>query len=224
MTYILVNWTYLQREKRFYTIWKDSLKIDSAFDMNRYFHTDNNFILLFENWKSSSWTDLILFGLFVSILALVGEGLKTCRELSLENAQEGEQKKPGEKRGCTWTHLIQTVCHIVQVFIMNILMLALMTYNLWIALSIVIGSGVGYFTYGWINVHVTRQPRKPTMCAVPVDTEESDSAPGNAASSSHLGQEVHSENRNENRNNDREEHSEQEFLYTLDELCRETAV
>ena len=50
---------------------------------------------------------------------------------------------------CSGYHLLQTVLHAVQVFAGYILMLAVMCYNAWIFLSVVVGSGMGYLLFGW---------------------------------------------------------------------------
>merc|ERR1712002_486429 len=47
-------------------------------------------------------------------------------------------------------HWIQTFLHVLQVFVGYMLMLAFMTYNVWICLAVLIGSGIGYFVFGWI--------------------------------------------------------------------------
>lgn len=48
----------------------------------------------------------------------------------------------------TMKHLIQTLLHVLQFAIGYFLMLAFMTYNYWICLSIFIGIGIGYFLFG----------------------------------------------------------------------------
>lgn len=55
-------------------------------------------------------------------------------------------------------HVVQTLLHIVQVFLSYILMIAFMTFNLYICLSIITGAGLGYFMFYWRKitvVHVT---------------------------------------------------------------------
>lgn len=44
-------------------------------------------------------------------------------------------------------HVIQTFMHMLQVFISYMLMLAFMTYNVWLGIALLIGSGVGYFLF-----------------------------------------------------------------------------
>ncbi|MBN3275080.1 COPT2 protein, partial [Polyodon spathula] len=42
-------------------------------------------------------------------------------------------------------HVLQTVIHVVQVVLSYMLMLCIMSYNVWIFLGVVVGSGIGYF-------------------------------------------------------------------------------
>lgn len=46
-------------------------------------------------------------------------------------------------------HLLQTVLHMLQVFLSYILMLVFMTYNVWLCLAVVLGAGTGYFLFSW---------------------------------------------------------------------------
>lgn len=46
-------------------------------------------------------------------------------------------------------HVIQTLLHMVQVLMSYVLMLVLMTFNLYLCISIVLGAGVGYFSFCW---------------------------------------------------------------------------
>ncbi|XP_063424686.1 high affinity copper uptake protein 1-like isoform X2 [Mytilus trossulus] len=47
------------------------------------------------------------------------------------------------------SHFIQTILHVVQVFISYCLMLAFMTYNVWLCVAVILGAGAGYFMFGW---------------------------------------------------------------------------
>ncbi|CAC5419246.1 SLC31A1 [Mytilus coruscus] len=47
------------------------------------------------------------------------------------------------------SHFIQTILHVVQVFISYCLMLAFMTYNVWLCVAVILGAGTGYFMFGW---------------------------------------------------------------------------
>lgn len=46
-------------------------------------------------------------------------------------------------------HLILTILHMVQMTLAYFLMLIVMTYNSWLCASVVVGSTVGYFLFGW---------------------------------------------------------------------------
>ena len=48
-------------------------------------------------------------------------------------------------------HILQIVLHMIQIFVSYLLMLVFMTYNVWLAVSILFGSGVGY---GLFNVRI----------------------------------------------------------------------
>ena len=47
------------------------------------------------------------------------------------------------------SHYIQTALHALQLVISYFLMLIVMTYNVWLFLSVVLGCTVGYFLFGW---------------------------------------------------------------------------
>jgi len=49
----------------------------------------------------------------------------------------------------TRANVIQTILHMIQICLSYLLMLAAMTYNAWLFIAIVLGSGLGYFVFGW---------------------------------------------------------------------------
>ncbi|WAR31942.1 COPT1-like protein [Mya arenaria] len=52
-------------------------------------------------------------------------------------------------------HMSQSCMHVVQVIVSYIIMLAFMNFNVWICISIVLGSGLGYFLFGWTRSSVS---------------------------------------------------------------------
>ena len=46
-------------------------------------------------------------------------------------------------------HLIQTVMYVLQFVWGYFIMLSVMTYNVWILISVMLGFGIGYFFFGW---------------------------------------------------------------------------
>ena len=49
-------------------------------------------------------------------------------------------------------HMFQTFLHIVQVAVGYLLMLVVMTYNLWLFFAVVLGAGLGYLVFGWLRI------------------------------------------------------------------------
>ena len=47
------------------------------------------------------------------------------------------------------SHYIQTILHLVQLVISYFLMLIVMTYNVWLFISVILGCTCGYFFFGW---------------------------------------------------------------------------
>ncbi len=47
------------------------------------------------------------------------------------------------------SHYIQTILHLVQLVLSYFLMLIVMTYNVWLFISVILGCTVGYFLFGW---------------------------------------------------------------------------
>ena len=50
---------------------------------------------------------------------------------------------------CAPSHWLQTFLHFIQVTVSYALMLIFMTYNGYLAISILIGASLGYFVFGW---------------------------------------------------------------------------
>lgn len=47
------------------------------------------------------------------------------------------------------SHYVQTLLHLVQLVLSYFLMLIVMTFNVWLFISVVLGCAVGYFFFGW---------------------------------------------------------------------------
>lgn len=131
-----------------------------------YFHLNYTATILVEQWETTGTWDLFGSCLAVFVLALLYEGLKVFREVMLRSALINVRYKTSnisknkdtmltETNGLdrmsffTCGHFLQTFLHILQTAISYCLMLIVMTFNLWLTLSIVIGAGAGYFVFGW---------------------------------------------------------------------------
>lgn len=85
---------------------------------------------------------------------LTGHG--SSQALRMPLAGEGDSAQDGlairtyfRPNPFSWTHMIQTVLHMVQMFVSYLLMLIFMTFNVWLCSAVVLGAGCGYFAFGW---------------------------------------------------------------------------
>lgn len=131
-----------------------------------------NVPILFKAWTVNSGGEMAGACVGVFILAMLYEGLKVLREILLKrsfiqtrrkevqttdssNALPLMDQSPSASQqsisSTMWSpwHFLQTLLHLIQVFISYALMLIFMTYNGYLAISIVVGAGVGYFAFGW---------------------------------------------------------------------------
>ncbi|BFZ20108.1 hypothetical protein BsWGS_23147 [Bradybaena similaris] len=141
-------------------------------DMKMYFHDGYSEYILFESCLTKSPGGMVAACFVVFFLAVLYEGLKFLREIVLQRSLTGKAhgaftvgtlpagssqeqmvmqiRNPSiTSRMLTSSHFLQTLLHIIQVFISYCLMLVFMTYNVWLCVAIILGAGVGYFTFGW---------------------------------------------------------------------------
>merc|ERR1712156_1412670 len=59
-----------------------------------------------------------------------------------------------ETKMLSLAHFVLTGLHMVQMALAYFLMLIVMTYNTWLCLSVIFGSTVGYFLFGWRKTSV----------------------------------------------------------------------
>ncbi|XP_045200561.1 high affinity copper uptake protein 1-like isoform X6 [Mercenaria mercenaria] len=134
--------------------------------MLMFFHTGKCEFILFETLRTKDVGGLVGACVAIFALAIIYEGLKVFREMLLQKAMLTGNKyaisngsssqdtmvisnKNVGLHMMTCSHFVQTVLHMVQVFISYCLMLVFMTYNVWLCLSVILGAGIGYFLFGW---------------------------------------------------------------------------
>lgn len=135
--------------------------------MMMYFHTGKCEYVLFEALRTTNVGEMVGACFAIFFVALMYEGLKVIREYLLQRSMVQryavEQQFNGSASGDTKVigtqnpgvhmisagHFIQTLLHMLQVFISYCLMLVFMTYNAWLCIAVVFGAGVGYFLFGW---------------------------------------------------------------------------
>lgn len=49
------------------------------------------------------------------------------------------------------SHILQTILYIIQIILSYLLMLIVMTFNYWLFVAVILGSGIGYFLFGWLR-------------------------------------------------------------------------
>lgn len=144
---------------------------DGGHMMKMFFHTGVMEYILFEGLMTSDTKGIVGACVAVFVLAVLYEGLKFFREYLLRQATVRQnmnsyavstvysagsksemvavENPTVGKRMLSGSHGLQTLLHMVQVFISYCLMLIFMTYNAWLCISIILGAGVGYFLFGW---------------------------------------------------------------------------
>ncbi|XP_032594611.1 high affinity copper uptake protein 1 isoform X2 [Drosophila grimshawi] len=141
--------------------------------MSMAFHFGYDETILFSWWHIETVAGLIGSMIAIFLLALLYEGLKYYREYlfwKTYNLLEyrpvtGPQRNPEAPRlpppsaaaapspvqptMLSINHLYQTLLQVLQVTLSFLLMLIFMTYNVWLCMMVVLGSGVGYFLFCW---------------------------------------------------------------------------
>lgn len=130
-----------------------------------YFHLSSNTLLFFEGWSLNSASTIAGATIALLVIAALYEGLKFLRERIMRQTLEdvAERELEGHKTTCCkaegsqkeyirlplLSHVLQTILHMIQIFVSYLLMLAVMTYNVWLFLGVLVGSGIGYFAMSW---------------------------------------------------------------------------
>ncbi|XP_005867908.1 PREDICTED: probable low affinity copper uptake protein 2 isoform X2 [Myotis brandtii] len=131
-----------------------------------HFFFSDKVVLLFDFWNVHSPAGMALSVLVILLLAVLYESIKfgkakllhqslvsmpTSTSQQREETDQGSSsssESPPVSRPCLrWflCHFGQSLIHIVQVVIGYFIMLAVMSYNTWIFLGVVLGSAVGYY-------------------------------------------------------------------------------
>ncbi|XP_027057528.1 high affinity copper uptake protein 1-like isoform X2 [Pocillopora damicornis] len=117
------------------------------------FHLRRDLSVLFEHWEITSTK--------VFFLAVLYEGLKIFRtRLMHTHSRDARESSRGKditycgktRRGCrqnmcTCHNLVQTIMHVVQVVLGYLLMLVVMTFQVYLGVAVIVGAGLGYFLF-----------------------------------------------------------------------------
>lgn len=134
--------------------------------MAMHFIFSDKVMLLFDFWNVHSPAGMALSVLVVLLLAVLYEGIKvgkakllyhtlsslrtpTSQEHILERERDSVDSDSllASRTTPRWLlcHFGQSLVHVIQVIIGYFMMLAVMSYNAWIFLGVVLGSAVGYY-------------------------------------------------------------------------------
>lgn len=129
-------------------------------------------MILFDGWMANTVGKFVGSAIAIFIFSFLYEGLKYVREtIYLRGVKKSACKKcrasgtptesgtpltgNDEKRLAEYLkdkfHIIQTLLHLIQVSVSYLLMLIVMTYNVWLCLAVVLGAACGYYLFGWIR-------------------------------------------------------------------------
>ncbi|XP_032993794.1 probable low affinity copper uptake protein 2 [Lacerta agilis] len=134
--------------------------------MQMFFYFSDKVVLLFDFWKTHTPAGMVLSVLVIMLLAVLYEFIKvgkakllqytmpsitssisqeTLREPERASINTGvEQLSSTPENWFSW-HVVQTLLHVVQVVLGYLVMLAVMSYNMWIFLGVIAGSAIGYY-------------------------------------------------------------------------------
>ncbi|CAG2118901.1 unnamed protein product, partial [Medioppia subpectinata] len=141
--------------------------------MSMSFHTGFEKTILFDSWRADNAAAMVGYCALFFVLTIIYEIFKYYRQQLLHTSESVINRGPTvattgttqytsdrvttsadqnvqrqTTRLLSTGHLYQTVLHMIQTFGSYVLMLAFMTYNVWLCLAIILGSGVGYFLVG----------------------------------------------------------------------------
>ncbi|CAG5116249.1 unnamed protein product [Candidula unifasciata] len=109
------------------------------------FHTNLGDVLLFPQWVLNGKKETYLTCLLLVVLGIAYQGIKFARQQYGRRCRNLHCKRYILNKG----HLLQTLMYLLQFIGGYALMLAVMTYNIWILISVLAGFGLGYLFFGW---------------------------------------------------------------------------
>lgn len=114
------------------------------------------------SWTTKTVGPFVGVAFLIFFVTVLFEGLKFLREKYYEEELRAERDLPMAERRktavqflCNKYHLVQTLMHFVQVTCSYGLMLIFMNFNYYQCLAILLGFGVGYFIFGWVQKSAT---------------------------------------------------------------------
>ncbi|KAK7866672.1 hypothetical protein R5R35_006056 [Gryllus longicercus] len=116
--------------------------------MQMWFYMSSCVIEMFSGNVISELPLFLGYLMAIVLSMMVYEILKHHRDVIFTRTLEPLEVAEGTSL-LTTLHFYQTLLHAVQLFSSYLFMLLFMTYNGWVCLAVVVGSGIGYYLVGW---------------------------------------------------------------------------
>jgi len=120
--------------------------------MQHYFHTSSKSVLLFEEWKIETWKGMFVSTLIIFMLTIVYEFCSSYHKylnyslnIKQERLARDEQSKISTQYKRFRRHIRSLLFYILQLLFGYVIMLLVMTYQVYILTSVLVGVGFGYF-------------------------------------------------------------------------------
>lgn len=133
----------------------------STHDHAVYFNFNTDMAVLFSGWSLNSRTGIFLLCFGILFLGILYQGIKHLRvyihrDIPILNHTAFSRE-----------HALQTLLYGVQIVFSYILMLVIMTYNVWVFICTVVGLGIGFFLCEWHRPK-THQGSCQRECSKPI--------------------------------------------------------
>lgn len=118
------------------------------------FHFNYGDTVLFPTWVIHTKKEAFFSALVLVIIGILYQALKFIRVREGRKCPNLQCKRYILNKG----HIIQTLLYVVQFVGGYFLMLAIMTFNLWLVIGGILGLGLGYFFFGWADEELCMAP------------------------------------------------------------------
>nr|XP_060613318.1 protein SLC31A2 [Anolis sagrei ordinatus] len=134
--------------------------------MPMHFYFSDKVVLLFDFWNVHTPAGMVLTVVIILLLAVLYEAIKVGKlkliqcampvvppsisqealgEPEITSINTGTAQLTGTSKFPFPWHVAQTLIHVVQVVLGYMVMLAVMSYNSWVFIGVIVGSAIGYY-------------------------------------------------------------------------------
>lgn len=125
----------------------------------QFFSAGVNVPILFKEWNLNTKTGLFLTCVGSILLGVLYQVVKCLRQYAHRRYRVKERGTIKSRE-----HGLQTLLYFVQMTSSYVLMLIIMTFNIWVFVSAIAGLGLGYFLCGWAYPEMDNKMTCPDLC------------------------------------------------------------